>query len=282
MTASRWIPYALIAPSVAFLAVFFAYPLVETALLSLKVDGAWGLGNYARMTGDLNFAPAVRDTFALVVVVVPLQLALALGMAMMLQGLQRGRDIVLWIWTIPLAVSDLAAGLVWLAILSDSGYLNSLLYALGVIEGRTSWLSYETPVTLFLAIVAAELWRATAIVFVILVAGLQLIPKEYREAAEVFGATPWQRFARITLPLLKPSIQTALILRTILALEVFAVVFALGGRNLPVIVGEAYVWQHDNQNYGVAAAYAVMIMAISAAATILFLRVLRVRPEQRG
>ena len=98
----------------------------------------------------------------------------------------------------------------------------------------------------------------------------------------MFGATPWQRFVRITLPLLKPSIQTALILRTILALEVFAVVFALGGRNLPVIVGEAYVWQHDNQNYGVAAAYAVLVMAISAAATILFLRVLRVRPEQRG
>jgi multiple sugar transport system permease protein len=282
MTASRWIPYALIAPSVAFLAVFFAYPLVETALLSLKVGGAWGLGNYARMAGDLNFAPAMRNTFALVVVVVPLQLALALGMAMMLQGLNRGRDIVLWIWTIPLAVSDLAAGLVWLAIQSDSGYLNSLLYALGAIDGRTSWLSYETPVTLFLGIVAAEIWRATAIVFVILVAGLQLIPKEYREAAEVFGATPWQRFVRITLPLLKPSIQTALILRTILALEVFAVVFALGGRNLPVIVGEAYVWQHDNQNYGVAAAYAVLIMAISAAATILFLRVLRVRPEQRG
>lgn len=85
--------------------------------------------------------------------------------------------------------------------------------------------------------VVAEVWRATALVFVILVAGVQLIPKEYGEAAEVFGATPWQRFLRVTLPLLKPSLQAAFILRTILAFEVFAVVLALGGRNLPVLAG---------------------------------------------
>ena len=102
------------------------------------------------------------------------------------------------------------------------------------------------------------------------VAGLQLIPKEFGEAAEIFGATPWTRFRKITLPLLKPSLQSALILRTVLAFEVFAVVYALGGRNLPVLVGEAYVWQNDNQNYGVAAAYAVLIMAISLAATLVY------------
>ena len=88
-------------------------------------------------------------------------------------------------------------------------------------------------------------------------------PKEFAEAAEIFGAKPWTRFTRITLPLLKPSLQSALILRTVLAFEVFAVVYALGGRNFPVLAGEAYVWQNDNQNYGVAAAYAVLIMAIS-------------------
>jgi multiple sugar transport system permease protein len=154
-----------------------------------------------------------------------------------------------------------------------------VLAAFGVIDGPTSWLSYETPATLFLGVVAAEVWRATAIVFVILVAGVQLIPKEFGEAAEVFGASPWRRFRAITLPLLKPSLQTALILRTILAFEVFAVVWALGGRNLPVLVGEAYVWQNDNQNYGVAAAYAVLLLAISLVATIFYLRVMRVREE---
>src|SRR5690606_4825447 len=123
-----------------------------------------------------------------------------------------GRDLVLWILTIPLGISDLAAGLAWLAILQNSGYLNSALYALGVIQGPVSWLSQETPIAMFIGVVLAELWRATAIVLVILVAGIQLIPKEFSEAAEIFGAKPWTRFRKITLPLLKPSLQSALIL----------------------------------------------------------------------
>ena len=164
---------------------------------------------------------------------VPLQLALALGMAMMLRHVRRGRDIVLWIWTIPLGISDLAAGLVWLAILTDKGYLNTVLFQLGVIPGPQSWLTYETPVALFFAILIAEFWRATAIVFVILVAGLQLVPEGIRGGRQVFGATPWQRFRHVTLPLLSPSIQTALILRTVLAFEIFAVVLALGGTQFP-------------------------------------------------
>jgi multiple sugar transport system permease protein len=275
------LPYLLIAPAVVFLAAFFLLPLGQTIALSFEAGGKLGLDNYARMAGDLNFTLALRNTFLLVITVVPIQVALALMMGTMLQKMTRGRDLVLWVWTIPLGVSDLAAGLVWLAVLQDSGYLNSAFHALGLIDGPRSWLNAEAPVTLFLGVVAAEVWRATAIVLVILVAGLQLIPKEYGEAAEVFGASPWVKFRKITLPLLKPSLQSALILRTVLAFEVFAVVYAIGGRNMPILVGEAYVWQRDNQNYGVAAAYAVLIMAISLAATVVYLKALRVRPEQQ-
>jgi multiple sugar transport system permease protein len=275
------LPYLLIAPAVLFLAAFFLLPLAQTIALSFQAGGGVGIENYTRMAGDLNFAVALRNTFLLVITVVPIQVALALMMGMMLQKMTRGRDLVLWVWTIPLGVSDLAAGLVWLAVLQDTGYLNSALHALGVIDGPRSWLNAEAPLTLFLGVVAAEVWRATAIVLIILVAGMQLIPKEYGEAAEVFGASPWVKFRKITLPLLKPSLQSALILRTVLAFEVFAVVYAVGGRNMPILVGEAYVWQRDNQNYGVAAAYAVLIMAISLAATVVYLKALRVRPEQQ-
>ena len=275
------LPYLLIAPAVIFLATFFLLPLVQTIALSFTGSSGFGGENYARMLSDLNFVIAIRNTFLLVVTVVPVQVALALIMGTMLQKMGRGRGLVLWIWTIPLGVSDLAAGLVWLAVLQDSGYLNSALYALGLIDGPRSWLNAEAPVTLFVGVVAAEVWRATAIVLVILVAGLQLVPKEYGEAAEVFGASAWVKFRKITLPLLKPSLQSALILRTVLAFEVFAVVYAIGGRDMPILVGEAYTWQHDNQNYGVAAAYAVLIMAISLAATLVYLKALRVRPEQQ-
>ncbi len=214
-------------------------------------------------------------------IAVPLQVALALGMAVMLQKVDRGRDLVLWVWTIPLGISDLAAGIVWLSIFTERGYLNSALMAMGVIASPMSMLTYETPLALFAAVALAEIWRATAIVFIILVSGIQLVPKEYGEAAEVFGASPWTRFRKITLPLLKPSLQTALILRTILAFEVFAVVAALGGTNIRVLAGEAYAWQNDNQNHGVAAAYAVVILALSLAATVAYLKLLGERKEAR-
>ena len=281
MTQRSWIPYALIAPSVIFLAVLFLYPLVQTIWLSFYSANGLGLENYRRMLGDINFAAAVRNTFLLTLVVVPIQIAMAVMMAVMVQKLDRGRDIILWIWTIPLAISDLAAGLAWLSILQNSGYLNSALFALGIIPDKVQWLTYETPLTLFAAIAIAEIWRATAIVLIIIVAGLQLIPKDYAEAAEVFGATPWTRFRKITLPLLKPSLQSALILRTVLAFEVFAVVYALGGRNFPVLVGEAYTWQRDNQNDGVATAIAVLIMIVSLAATLVYLKVVKVDPEHQ-
>lgn len=281
MTRPRFIPYLLIGPATLFLLALFVVPLVQTIVLAFTDNGTASLTNFAKMVGDLNFTLSLRNTFLLVLAVIPLQLCLALMMAMMVQKLEKGRDLVLWILIIPLGISDLAAGLVWLSILQDRGYFNTVLNLFGLVDGPVNWLSYEAPLSLFVGVVLAEVWRATAIVLVILIAGLQLIPKEYAEAAEIFGATAWTRFRKITLPLLKPSIQSALILRTVLAFEVFAVVYALSGRNFPVLVGEAYAWQHVNQNNGVAAAYAILVMAISLAATVIYIKALRTRPEMQ-
>ncbi|RZS58249.1 carbohydrate ABC transporter permease [Sphaerotilus mobilis] len=280
MNSNPRLPYLLIAPSAAFLALLFLWPLVETVLMAFITPEGVATTEYLRkMAGDLNFGVAMRNTLILVAIVVPLQVGIALAMAVMLQKVERGRMTHLYIWTIPLGISDLAAGIVWLAILTDRGYLNSLLQAVGLLDGPTTWLSIQAPVALFACVIVAEIWRATAIVLVILVAGVQLIPKEYDEAAEVFGAGPWKRFFQITLPLLKPSLQSALILRTVLAFEVFAVVYALAGRDLPVLVGEAYNWQAQYQNTHVASAYALLILAVSIASTLIYLRVLRVRKE---
>ena len=274
------LPYLLIAPSVVFLLVLFVWPLAETALLAFRTDdGDFSTRYLARMVGDLNFGLSLRNTLMLVAVVVPLQVALALGMALMLQKLERGRMTFLYIWTIPLGVSDLAAGLAWLAIFTDRGYFNTVLNGLGLVDGPVGWLSYQEPLALFVCVVIAEIWRATAIVLVILLAGVQAIPKEYHEAAEVFGAKPWTRFLKITLPLLKPSLQSALILRTVLAFEVFAVVYALAGRDFPVLVGEAYNWQGAYQNSHVASAYALLILGLSIGSTLVILRLVRVNRE---
>jgi multiple sugar transport system permease protein len=130
--------------------------------------------------------------------------------------------------------------------------------------------------------VAAESWRATAIVFVILLAGLQLIPREYFEAAELFGASRLRRTFLVVLPLLRPSLQSALIVRTIFAFQTFAVVLALAGRQLPVLGYEAYDWYYNNRNEAVAAAFATLILVMTIAVTIVYLRLLRVGEAELG
>ena len=233
------------------------------------------------MAGDWKFYPALQNTLLLALIIVPLQVTLALSMASLVTRMGAGRDVVLYIWTIPLGISDLAAGLVWLAILEKNGFLNSALQSLGFIAEPVTWLGYQNKVTLFVAVILAELWRSTAIVMVILVAGMGLIPREYYEAAEVFGAGPWKRFVKVTLPLLKPSLQTALILRTILAFEVFGVVAALAGTNLPILMGQTYEWQFALQDRNVAAALAFVTLVISIGFTLFYLVALRTRDEAR-
>jgi multiple sugar transport system permease protein len=277
---SHKLPYWLIAPASIFLIGLFVWPLVETIVMAFYAPNKGFTGEFfGKMFADNNFWRATKNTFILVLIIVPIQICIALAMAQLLQNLDKGRMGFLYVWTIPLGISDLAAGIAWLAIFTDRGYFNAALSGLGLVNGPVSWLTYQSPLALFVCVIIAEIWRATAIVLVILVAGVQLIPKEYAEAAEVFGASPWQRFKKVTLPLLKPSLQSALILRTVLAFEVFAVVYALAGRDLPVLVGEAYNWQAQYQNTHVAAAYAMLILVISIASTLLILKFVRVRRE---
>lgn len=272
----RMLPYLLLLPATAFLCLFFLYPFTLVAIDSVTRDGVYSLENFQRMVGHWKFGTAFWNTMLLAAVVVPIQLAMALTMASIVSKLQRGRSVILYVFAIPLGISDLAAGLIWLSVFEQSGFLNSFLVGLGIVDAPILLLGYQNVWVIFLAIVLAEVWRATAIMMVILVAGMGLIPKEYGEAAEVFGATRWQRFVRVTLPMLRPSLQTALILRVILAFEVFAVVVALGGTQFPVLMSETYHWQFAMQDRGIAAAFAMVILGISVAFTVLILRLLHV------
>jgi multiple sugar transport system permease protein len=276
------LPYLLLLPSLLFLVIFFAWPMVQALILSVRTpDGVWTTQYLERMVRDVNFSDALRNTFLIILIAVPLQFVLALTMGLLIQAKLKGSSLFLYLWTIPLAVSDLAAGLVWLAIFSDRGFLNSVLRTTGIMPIAFSWLSFENYGTLLMAVVIAELWRATSIVMVIVVAGLQLIPDDYLEAAEVFGATRWQRIWHVMLPMIRPSLQVALILRTILAFQVFAVVIALAGRAMPVLASEAYA-RYGELNPNSAAAYALLILIFSLLTTGLYLRALRTSEEEMG
>lgn len=284
MPKLRWptlAPYLLLLPSTVFLLIFFAYPMTAAFALAFRgSDGGWTLAHFERMARDVAFLPALQTTILLILILIPVQFALALTMALLVQSRLKFSGLFLYLYAIPLAISELAAGIVWFAIFTERGYLNTILTGLGLIERPFIFLSFQNTGWLLFAVVLAEAWRATAIIMVILVAGLQSIPHEYLEAADVFGASLWDKVWRVILPLLKPSLQVALILRTILAFQVFAVALAVAGRGLTLLAAEAYRWYGAYRDPNVAAAYASLIMALSIFSTVLYLRGLRTPEEQ--
>jgi multiple sugar transport system permease protein len=273
----------LLLPSLVFLALFFATPMFQAFALGLQDrDGNFGLASIERMVADSNFRNAVTTTFALVVLVLPVQFFLAISMALVVNAKLKGQGLWLYVFALPLGISELAAGIVWVSIFTQSGWLNTILQGLGIIDRQIIWQSAETPWLILVTIVIAEAWRATSIIMIILVAGLQSIPPEFLEAADVYGATTWQKVRRVILPMLRPSLQVALILRAILAFQVFATVVALGGTGVTVLSAEAVRWANDIDNDHVAAAYAGLILMMSIGATAIFLAVLPTREEQYG
>src|SRR5207247_1693592 len=169
---------------------------------------------------------AIRFTLIITAVAVPLQVALGLAIALLVNTRFRGHSVFLYLAALPIGISDLAAGMIWLSILTERGYLNAALQRLGLIAQPVVFLTLERPEWLLGAIILTELWRATAIVMVIVLAGLQLIPKDYAETAAVFGAGRWQTVRHVLLPLLPPSLQPALVISTWVAVPLLLIALA--------------------------------------------------------
>jgi multiple sugar transport system permease protein len=278
----RWegLPYWLVLPTVAYLAVFFAWPMVQAFGLAFRVDGTWTLDPFRRMYHDVAFDDAWQFTVLLIVFIVPVQFVLALAMALLINARIRMRGLLLYIFLLPLAISDLAAGIVWSAIFTENGYLNTVLEKVGFLDQPFIWIDPRHRSLLLLTVVTAEVWRSTALIMIILVAGLQGIPRDYGEAAEVFGAGFLRRVRYVVLPMLKPAIQVALLLRIILAFEVFSTVIAITGNGATVLAAEAWRWDSSYLDDNVAAAYASLILILSVVSAALVIRLLRTPREQ--
>jgi multiple sugar transport system permease protein len=278
----RWegLPYWLILPTLAYLGVFFAWPMVQAFQLAFHVDGVWTFAPFRTMIHDTAFGEAFRFTLLLIAVIVPVQFLLALGMALLVNAKLHGRGLLLYIFLLPLAISDLAAGIVWSSMFTENGYLNTVLEKVGLIDQPFIWIDPRHRGLLLLTVVTAEVWRSTALIMVILVAGLQGIPRDYGEAAEVFGAGFFRRIWHVTLPMLKPAIQVALLLRIILAFVVFSTLSANTGQGTTVLAAEAWRWQTSYEDENVAAAYASLILVLSVISAGLVLRLLRTPREQ--
>jgi len=262
MRRESLVPFFLILPTLVYLVVFIGYPIVGTFQLSFTSDKGW-LGNFKYVFSSKDFQNAFLNTLILGAVVIPIQFVLAILFALLVNKKWRGYRTLLYIIAAPLALSDVTAALISYSIFAPNGYLNKILLSLNWIERPLYFFGYMFKSREFLVIVLTEVWRATPLVFVILLAGLQSINAEYLEAADVFGFSSWKKFFKITLPLLKPSIVSALLIRTLFAFQIFGVVWLLAGRDIPVLAGETFYWYVLRNNRHVASTYALVIAVLT-------------------
>jgi len=262
MRRESLVPFLLILPTLVYLVVFIGYPIVGTFQLSFTSDKGW-LGNFKYVFSSKDFQNAFLNTLILGAVVIPIQFVLAILFALLVNKKWRGYRTLLYIIAAPLALSDVTAALISYSIFAPNGYLNKILLSLNWIERPLYFFGYMFKSREFLVIVLTEVWRATPLVFVILLAGLQSINAEYLEAADVFDFSSWKKFFKITLPLLKPSIVSALLIRTLFAFQIFGVVWLLAGRDISVLAGETFYWYVLRNNRHVASTYALVIAVLT-------------------
>jgi multiple sugar transport system permease protein len=226
--------YAFLAPALAFLLAFVVVPVIGTFAGSLYLDVSFlprrfaGLENYRELGSDPAFRQALRFTLLFTAASVPLEIFLGLMVALLLSRPSPARGLlrtcVLVPWAIPAAVSGRVFELVYNF---HYGLANAVAGALRLSAEPVNWLG--TPAGAFAALVAADTWKTTPFVAILLLAGLSAIPEELHRQAQADGAGYGARFLRVTLPLLRPVLLVALLFRTIDSLRVFDLVFVLTG-----------------------------------------------------
>jgi multiple sugar transport system permease protein len=259
--SERRLAFAMVSPSMLLIALVAAYPIIYAIWLSLhqysvRVAGLsrWaGLNNYSDALSNPDFWAAMRTTLIFSVASVFFELLIGLAMALCMHEAFKGQGILRTVVLVPWAVLTVVTAIMWRTIFeSPQGFVNSIL------GGDTVWLGQEPQA--LIVIIIADVWKTAPFMALLILAGLQTIPGEIYEAARVDGATKWQRFVKITLPLLKPAILVALIFRTLDALRIFDLPYVLtkgahGTTTLSLIAQQTFA---ENRIYGLGAAYSVL------------------------
>ena len=273
----------LVAPSVVVIAVLVVYPSVLSIVGSFQryeltnPDRNFiGIGNYTAILGDPTFLGSLLNTGGYFVVLTVCVLVFGLIMALWLQsltGYKRGLGLTIVI--LPWAVPGTVSGILWSFILNPtgSGLLNSVLKSLGLISSYQVWLN--KPVTGIIVIGLTVAWSAVPLGVVILLAGLEGIPKELYEQSTVDGASIIKQFFTITLPLLRPAIAIVLLNGAVLSIGLFDQVYVLVGLDPDKITlaGQMYLYAFRDFNFGFGFAASVVATIITAAISLVYLRV---------
>ncbi len=225
----------MLSPALALVALIALYPAVRTVWLSFHemvlTDPSSGypfigLRNYADFFADERAWAALSFTLRFTVVTVVIEFLLGLGSALAMDRAFRGRGLVRAAMLVPWAIPTAVSAMMWKFLYNDQyGLFNDILSKLGLIDGYRAWLSTESGS--FMALVIADIWKTTPFIALLLLAGLQMIPRELYESATLDGASYLQQLWHVTLPVLKGSIFVALLFRTLDAFRVFDLVSVL-------------------------------------------------------
>ena len=273
-------PYLLILPVVLYYTAFWLRPVITAVVGSFTgAEGQFTLGNFALVFAEENFVPAVRNTAVIVVFSVTLEFLVALFLALLINRKFLGSGIFLFLAMVPMALPAAAAGAMWITGLTAHGWMNSLLYYLGILaEGdKIYWLA-GSELSLLALLIVIDAWQVIPSVMIILLAGLQNIPPEAQEAGYVFGGRYLTVLRKITLPMLRPTIQTAVILRLISAIQIWLIVVVLlGFSRLPVLVERVVYYSKEVDqlyiSYQMASGYTLVVTVIVSLAALAYLQV---------
>ncbi|MEM6755230.1 MAG: sugar ABC transporter permease, partial [Cyanobacteria bacterium P01_C01_bin.38] len=226
----------LLIPAMLLLLLVFGYPIARAFWLSLFTENLGtqlqpvfsGLDNYGRMMGDGRFWQSLLVTTIFTSASVISELILGLIIALVLNQQFFGRGLVRTTAILPWALPTALIGLAWAWIFNDQyGVANDILLRLGFIQNGINWLG--DPTLAMIAIVVADVWKTTPFISILLLAGLQSISADLYEAHSIDGATPWQSFTQITLPLLIPQILIAVLFRFAQAFGIFDLISVMTG-----------------------------------------------------
>jgi trehalose transport system permease protein len=259
-----------LAPLILYLAAFTLLPVVSTLILGFKnADGSWGLAAFRTISMHYQFDEAVVNTLVITGLGLALEIGLGLAIALLLARRFPAQGLVRVLLLIPLGVPTIVAASAMRYVFGVVGYLNEVLYRLGVLTIPIDWTGNRWLALTTVAV--ADAWKVTPLVMLILLAGLQAIPRDVYEAARTDGANTRQQFLWITLPLLQPALTMALIIRGVDAFRIFALPLALAGRNLPVLSTYAYVeyLEYGNQYTAAASGTILLVMILLTIGTYL-------------
>jgi raffinose/stachyose/melibiose transport system permease protein len=217
-------------PALALYALFVLFPIVQAARFSLfdwngleALDQFTGTANFDRAVADRVFLGAVVHNAFIVIMSLVVQIPFALGLALMLNRNFRGRAILRLVFFAPYVIAEVITAIVWSLILQPNGLTEHFMTAVGLGDAYHPWLA--SPDTVLIALFFIITWKYFGFHMILLLAGLQGIPREVEEAAAIDGASRWQGIRYITLPLLGPTIRVSVFLSIIGSLQLFDLVW---------------------------------------------------------